>query len=194
MNCYKCSGVGKNKSDNKFFCNKCFLEIIEKRARKEIRMHDLISKNDRILVINDSSIGANLNKYFLKQIIKDPTITIKLKKITKYDRNADYDKKNEYTKIALPTLLDNEIENYLESFFKNKKGRFLHNGKNIKPVIGITIDEAKTFLKIKKIAFKEPENKGEIKKMLKRFEKKYPGTKFSILKTIRNIEGEKWEK
>ena len=188
MKCYKCQRSGKNKTDNKMFCDKCFLEVIEKRVRKEIRVNDLIQKNDKLLLLDDNSKAAILNKYFLKNIIRDPTIKIKMKKIGSYDPNFNYDKTDGYQKIIVPYLLDDEISVYLGSFFNNKNEEFLHSKKKIKPVIGVTSDEAKTFLRIKKIVAKK-EKTSNIDKMLSRLEKKYPGTRFSILKTIRNMEG-----
>lgn len=186
MNCYKCKRDGKNKTDNKYFCDKCFLEIIEKRVRKEIRTNNLINKNDKILILNDSSYSSILNEYLIKKIIYNPKI--KIKKIKKYNPIFNYDKKNTYNKIVIPWLLDDEIKSLLESFFKNTKNKIANNTK-IKPLISITKDEAKTFLNILKIKnniiTKNDEN--ELTKMIENFEKKYPGTKFSLLKSVRNL-------
>lgn len=186
MNCYKCSRDGKNKTDNKYFCDKCFLEIIEKRIRKEIRTNSLIEKNDKILILNDSSQSSILNQYFLKKIIYKPNI--KIKKIKRYEQNFNYDKKNEYTKIIIPHLLDNEIEMLLESFFEDKK-EFLNNNKNIKLLISITKDEANAVMSILKINTKNTlkNNETDISKMIENLEKRYSGTKFSLLKSIKNL-------
>lgn len=174
MKCYKCSGIGSNKSDDKVFCNNCFCEIVERRVRKEIRMNQLFQKNDKVQILDDGTEKSALNKYLLKNIIKDPTIKIDVGKTVKKG----------YDKIVLPWSLDDEINDYLKNRFE-KKIKSVSSKNMIKPLVNITRDEAITFARIKKLKYKESEMT-DLQKMIDTFDKRYPGTKFGILKTIRN--------
>ena len=187
MKCYKCSGVGKNESDNKSFCDSCFCEIVEKRVRKEIRINQLYQRNDKILIIDDDSYKSAINKYILKKIIQDPTIKFGIKKVRSFNETVDYDKEKKYSKIAIPWVLDNEITSYLKSRFEDKKIETLHSKKTIKPLVAITKEEAKTFANIRKLKYVKKDKKDDAEDMIDRFDKKYPGTKFGILKTIRAL-------
>lgn len=188
MKCYKCEKLGEYKTDNKKFCKYCFSDIIEKRIRKEIRIHDLIQKNDKILILDDNSIKSKTNIFFLEGLIKDPTIKVDIKKIKNFKINKNYDTKKKYTKIVFPWTLDDEITIYLKSFFEDFKTEFLHTKKIIKPLIGVTYDELSNYSKIKNIkgATSKPIAK-DISLMIERLEKRYPGTKFGVLKTIRKL-------
>lgn len=186
MKCFKCGGVGKVRCEEKAFCGSCFCQIIEKRVRKEIRQGNLLSKNDKVLILDDNSERSALTKYLLKSIISDPTISVKIKKISAYDENKNYNQKNKFDKVAIPWVLEDEAKNYIKFFLENKKTKIMHEGDIIKPLIGVLEREAAAFAKIKNIKFKKSEKtKDDIEKMIEKMDKKYPGTKFSILKTIR---------
>jgi len=180
MKCYKCNNKGSIKTDNKFFCNNCFNEIIEKRIRKEIRQSNLLSKNDKVLIIDDGTEKSAINKYILKKIIKDPTITFTIRK--------SIAKSEDYTKIVLPWVLDDEAINYLKTMFTENKTKTLVDTKMIKPLINITTKEAISFAKMHNLKFEKskPLDK-DLNAMIEKMEDKYPGTKFGILKTIKNL-------
>ncbi|MBD3310184.1 hypothetical protein GF351_03115, partial [Candidatus Woesearchaeota archaeon] len=51
-------------------CSRCFSRVIEKRVRKELRLKELIAKDDRILVVDDKSTEYHVSGHLLKNIIK----------------------------------------------------------------------------------------------------------------------------
>lgn len=162
------------------------MELIEKRVRKDIRINKLILKNDKLLVLDDGSYCSKLNIFMLKSIIKDPTIIIEIKKIDLFDY-AKFNNDIKYNKTIIPWCLDDEIALYLKSMFENKK-QIIISDKTISLILGVTKKEIKDFLDIKKIKYKssKPIDK-DIKLFIGNIDNKYPGTRFSILKSIKAL-------
>lgn len=188
MKCFKCNNTSNLKLDNKDICQICFVHIIEKKVRKEIRINKLFKKNEKVLFLLDGSEKAEVLKYLIKKIIKNPAIKFSYKKIKIFYIEEEYDKNNEYDKILVPWCIENEIEYYLSGIFTFKDQSKLLHGKIIKPLIGISRKDINNFAKIKKLQFKKSQILyPDIEKMIDKLEKRYPGTKSSILKTIKEI-------
>jgi len=182
MKCVKCN---KNKAIVKVsnLCRKCFLEVIEKRVRKELRLKELIKKDDSLLIIDDESCDAKNLIFLIKKIIKGMPVNIKVKK-GKYLPDKKISFKG---KVIVPWSLDDEVSLFLKYFFENKPIKYIdHYGNIIKPFIVVLDEESKLFAGFMKFKFKE-KRKDSIKEFLDKMEKKYPGTKFSIRKSIRQI-------
>jgi len=182
MKCVKC---GKN---NVYFkdlrlCRSCFLNIVERRIRKEVRLKKLVRKHDSLLIIDDNSYDAKNLIYLVKKIIGKMPISLKIIK-GKYT----IDKKIKFKgKVIVPWNLDDEVSMFLKYFFKNKKIKYIgHYDNIIKPLIVITADESKQFARLMKFKFKD-KKKDEIKEFLDKMEKRYHGTKFGIKKSIQQI-------
>ena len=76
--------------------------------------------------------------------------------------------------------MDDEIEQYLDALFNNKK---IKKTLLIKPLLNISDEEIYYFAKIKKIRGRK-KAKTHLGKMLDDLEKRYPGSKFGLLKSI----------
>lgn len=180
MRCIKC---GKNKAVFKDLrvCRGCFLEIIEKRVRKEFRLKELVKKNDSLLIIDDNTYDAKNLIYLVKKIIGKMPVALKIKK-EKYELGKKFK-----GKVMVPWNLDDEVSMFLSYFFENKEIKYIgHYDNIIKPLIVVTDDESKAFAKIMKFKFKE-KKKDYVKEFLDKIEEKYPGTKFGIKKSIQQI-------
>ena len=156
-------------------CEECFLKIIEKRVRKYVRINKLFKKNDKILIINDNSKEAQVNKYILKSIIKNMPATITEKETSKGTR---------VDKIIMPWNLDDEINQYLEEVMNKKKEK--RNTKEIKILKPVLDSEVEIFAKIKGFKYKKVKHQ-EKNPFLKGLEEKHPGTKFSLLKSSETL-------
>ncbi len=202
MKCIKCNNDSTVKTEDKYFCSSCFCEVIEKRFRKEIRRQEMFSRdmkkssvdknnsvagNIKILIIDDNSEKAALNKYLLKEIVNDRRVKFKIKKITSFNALHEYDKNNEFDKMVIPWNIDDEVNGYIAYMLENKMISMKKDSRIIKPLIGVTTNEIILFLKIKKLSFKKNKEKDDIEIMIERLDNRYPGTKFSILKTIKKV-------
>lgn len=177
MKCHKCKKSGVARSDEKYFCKNHFVNLVEKRVRKEIRVNKLINKNDKVLIVDDGTDKAAVTKYLIEKIIRDPTVKIKT---GAQKRVLDFDK------IIIPWNLDDEAISYLKSMFEQKEHKFLHQKNVIKPLVGITNEEVSSFAKLKGLKYMGGKVfEKDIQLMIDNMEEKYAGTKFSILKTIR---------
>jgi hypothetical protein len=52
------------------YCDSHFLELMEKRVRKNLRVNRLIDVNKEYLLIDDGSSEAKITEYFLNKIFK----------------------------------------------------------------------------------------------------------------------------
>ena len=187
MKCIKCgkkpeislSHIGK-------LCRPCFLGIIEKRVRKGLRIKKLIRKNDRILVVDNGSKESAVGGYLLKNIIKD--LPVKITKI-KTSKAITPKTTKRYDKVIIPWSLDDEAEEFLEMLF-NKKKKAKPGKKTIKLLKNVSEEEIELFAKIRKFRFRKAK-KTKIKQMLDNLEQRYPGYKFSLLKSTEGLSSEK---
>jgi len=186
MKCFKCK---KNKAVVDLFyiknlCKSCFFKIIERRLRRYVRLNKFFKKNDKILIID------NLSFYLVKKIIKDLPLKIFFKKIPISSLNnkkiKNYIKNNKINKIVIPWTLDDEISLFLENIFLSKKTKIKKN--YVKLLRTLTDNELKLFAKFKNIKFKENKKNKDIKKFLDKLEYKHPEIKFSLLKSINQLE------
>jgi hypothetical protein len=179
MACIKCKKPAK--ADIKHLggslCPSCFSEIIEKRVRKSLRDNDWIKPKDKVLVIDDGTIKAKAGIYILNSIFNKKPFNITVKKGT--IKGASKLAKG-YNKVIIPWNADDEVEQFLDALFNAKK---ILKIKNIKLLIKISDEELDYFAKTKKIKGKK-KAKSELGKKIDLLEKRYPGSKFGLLKSI----------
>ncbi len=158
-------------------------QVIEKRIRKELRLKELIKKHDKLLILDDNSCDSKNLRYLIKRIVGKMPVDIKVKK-GKYIPSTKIRFKG---KVIVPWNLDDEVSLFLRYFFENKKIKYIgHYDNIIKPLVVITADESKQLAKSLNFKFKE-KKKDSIKDFLDSMEKRYPGTKFGIAKSIGQI-------
>ncbi len=182
MKCIKC---GKKKVVFKDLraCRSCFLNIIEKRVRKEFRLKELVKKHDSLVILDDGTYDAKNLIYLVKKIIGKMPVSIEIKK----DKYKPSRKINFKGNVIVPWNLDDEVSLFLKCFFENKKIKYIgHYDNVIKPLVVVRNKESKAFAKIMKFKFKD-KKKNKVNKFLDKMEKKYPGTKFGIKKSIEQI-------
>ncbi|GAF92620.1 unnamed protein product, partial [marine sediment metagenome] len=167
MKCHFCHKKAVIKDIDKFYCKNCFARVIEKRVRKYLRINKVIRKNDKLLVFD------NVSLWFLKKIIKDPSIKIVFKKLkpelSKVFENKKIKtlaKSKKANKIVLPWTADDEISLFLKAIFSNKKPKNLGQIQSyVKLFKVITEQELVMFSKIKKLGYKE-KKKTDINQMI----------------------------
>lgn len=181
MKCKKCKNQAEvNFSHLEPLCEKHFLETIEKRVRKNLRKKSLICKGDRILIIDNNSKEYAVGEFLLKNIIKDLPVKIETKKSEK----LSYASSN-HNKIIVPWSLDDETEEFLNFMFSKKKTKKF--GKKYHKLLkNISEEEIEKFAEIKRFKYKH-KKRSRIKEMLDTLEKRYPGYKFSLLNSIKEV-------
>ncbi|MBU1975644.1 MAG: hypothetical protein KKG59_04540 [Nanoarchaeota archaeon] len=113
----------KNKSTimlsyiNRGYCDKHFMELIEKRVRKELRVNKIIDVKKKYNILADNSKEFLISKYILNSIFGR---ALKLEVVN------EIKSKN----TIVPTNMDREINSMFDAFLKNK---------SIPQKIGITI-------------------------------------------------------
>ncbi|MBU1201803.1 MAG: hypothetical protein KJ583_02380 [Nanoarchaeota archaeon] len=168
----KCFGCGKKPIIKLSYtiikyCNGCFVRLIEKRVRKDIRINKKIGRNKQIKLLNDGSKEFEVAEKILKNIFGE---FANIKKVNKTDKET-----------LTPTNLDREARINLESYLQNEKtpkktGKLILNN--------VLEEEIIIFCKIKRIKADNKEPKNDL---LESIEKKHPGTKFGIAKSFEKI-------
>ncbi len=183
MKCQKC-----NKSATVIFkhlgnlCDNCFIDVVEKRVKKELRNKWKFKKDQRILIIEDETKEGKVSSYLAKLVTKDLPLFIEIKK------NIDLNKESDnYDVIFIPWSLDNEIQSFLGNIFGNKEIELEKNNKIIKLLKNLSEEEIEMVAKVKNISFIKKEV-SELKQFIENIEKKYPGSKFALLKSKDIIE------
>ena len=189
MKCVKCKNKAEIKVQNLEVCSSCFLKIIQKRVRKEIRLKRLIRENDSILVIDDGSAESQVSLYLLKSIVKNMPVSISTRKES-YRLGDEI--RSENNKIIIPWNADKEDEYFLGCIFDSRKpvyiGHFRLKGKTyIKPLLPVLHREAEIFASIKNFRYRKKEETSAVSEMLDRLEEEYPEIRFSLLKSTREV-------
>ena len=161
--CTKCTNdaiwtdyTGKN------LCKPHFLDQIERRIRKNLRVNKLINVKKEYYIEENEENKHTITKHFLKKIFENRL------KLTK-NKNAQ--------KITSNTLND-EAQELLNQFMKDNK----ENENNIKPLSVITDEEAKTIAKILNVSLNIKPKKHE------ELTKKDPQLLFSMHKSKEFLE------
>ena len=181
MKCVKCrmkAGIDMKHLGGSL-CPGCFAAVIEKRARKAFREHDWLRPKDSALIIDDGSTKAKACILLTKTVFKGQPFYFDIKKgsISCARKLA-----KGYKKVIIPWNLDDEIELKLRAVFDGKKPEELPY---IKPLLNISDEEIEYFAKARGIKCRESP-KTALGKMLDELEKKYPGSKFGLLKSFCN--------
>lgn len=158
--CHKCIRKSAYKLVDKWYCKKCFCQLIEQKIRQHLRKYK-IKKDSKLLVTDKAS------EYMIKKVINVSVEIVRKKQRTGF--------------LVIPWTLDDENEEFLKIFLNNKKIVTKENKKLIKLFYPISKKDLTTYFRMKKIPYKPV--KTEINKIMDALEKKYPGTKTGLLKS-----------
>ena len=159
--CGKCSKQGVYTYVDKHFCEKHFLEIVEKNVRKNFRKYK-IQKNEEL------AINGIIAKYFVDKVLTMP---------------YEISKKKSVRLVTEITLDDLDIA-FLDNILNNSSN-ILFNEKFINIFENLPSSVIKDFCKIKNIPFTKKISK--LEKDLSLLENKYPGTKNSLFKCVKQL-------
>lgn len=158
--CHKCIRRSAFKLVDKWYCGKCFCQLVEQKIRQNLRRYRI--KKDSKLLATD-----NASEYVLRRVVNVPIDIVKKKQRTGF--------------LVLPWTLDDENEEFLKMFFKNKKIVTKENKNVIKLFYPVSKKDMKIYFSIKKVSYRPV--KTEINQMMDVLENKYPGTKTGLLKS-----------
>jgi len=181
MKCLKCKKKQRIRGFD--FCRNCFIKVIDRRVRKELKISKAIKKGDNLLIIDDGTCSAKLNILLIKKIAG------KIAKIKVKKQSFNINKKINFKgKIIAPWNLDDEIRLFMKSFLNNKPFRYLGNYDNIiKPLACLKQDECELFAKLLGLKFRKDKKKDDLTEFIGKIENKYLGTRFSILKSSKHM-------
>jgi len=162
MKCSKCKlkSTINTPFGERSYCDRHFLDMISKRVRKDLRINQNLDVKQKYHLKKEKTHEYALTKYFLDNIFKG------------YLNYNSKSKKN----LILSGSLDETTDEFLHTFLKNKKTKNLAITP-LRTVLQIEMKELCRILKIKFVARKNNE-------LSEKLEIMYPGTKFSILRSL----------
>jgi len=157
MNCKSC---GKIALESMELCRNCFIDSVENKIKKEIR---LAPKEGSMVIIIDGSAASKV----LEKVASRIQSRKELKKVSTLQENT-----------FVPATLDEiNSEFFKKVFFRNNSGKNMQ--KLIFPLAKVTSEECELYCNLNGIDF-EKKNKDEMQEMLWAMDKSYPGTHFSL--------------
>lgn len=171
QNCQKCKGTAEYDLPGLgSICSSCFLTVMERRAKMELKRSGEIKKGDNVLLVNDGSKEFKVSEIFLRSITsKVPCKII----VSEKEQKAD--------KIIIPWDADDEALMALQHICEKKP---LFGQGKVKLLKGLLDSEVALVATIKGIKFEDTKSDNPTKPLLDQLEKQYPGTKFSLSKAL----------
>ena len=165
--CSKCKrdakvSLGYGESD---YCDKHFLEFIEKRIRKDLRISQRLSTKKEYFIKKSPSSEYALAKYYLGRIFNGHL-------------NISSTKRKGRIEI-IPRFLEGEASDYIESFAQDRDF-----SAKLNPLRTVLFAEAAEICRILKI----PHKKAESSELMEKIAEKHPETKFSVIRFMRSME------
>lgn len=159
----------------KEYSKRDFLEMIEKRVRKHLRVEQLIDLRTKYAVI-DEGISSKILLYLLDKIFSG--------RLTVFIAENNDDIRSDEALLS-SEYLEEYISKRLEVFFERKDNELL---KSIKaPLKIVSAQEINTLAEILEIEGKKVKPASEF---IEKLQEKYPQTKTSLLKSFDNITNE----
>ncbi len=170
MRCEKCSGKGKVKSTytNRRYCDRHFMEMISRRIRKDLRISQKINIKKEYAIAKTTDHETRIAMHFLSEIFGG---RLKVSNTAKDN-------------VIRPRSLDKETNDFLEEFLENKESRSLP----VNPLRVVLEEEIREISGILGINYAENKDKNSITEAI---DSKYPGTKFSLMKSMEEIKTKK---
>ncbi|MEM2918525.1 MAG: hypothetical protein QXY62_03395 [Candidatus Altiarchaeota archaeon] len=214
--CKKFGAIVKINYMKKSLCRNCFSKFFEGKVSKTIRKENLLKKDDKLAILVSGNVSSmvllkvlhKLSKRAPKSKLTAILISEKnnnseniSKKFCK-ELNVEFEQseknfyeilsKEKFDKIALPYNLDDQVKNAMLKFIDGDYEGIVkinENQKIIMPLKNCLYDEILTYAKINKIPFDEEKLKSDdaVEKILDKIQKKNPGVKFQILRSIESL-------
>lgn len=177
-------------------CNRCFLDLIEKRVRKESRTNEYFANGDDLIFLDDGSANSMVSRYFLDKFTEHRSPKIRVEKVEEMDdvwgtrRNKVIEallKKYPASKLILPVNADNEAELFLSEMAGT--GHKRPSPRLVKLVRCLSQKEVELFAKLKGFKYSgRLAHSSEIKTMIDRLEKESPDIKFALMRSLEEID------
>ncbi|HIH39673.1 TPA: hypothetical protein HA219_03060 [Candidatus Woesearchaeota archaeon] len=119
MKCLRCSSTANIPYPNGNLCEKCFIDILTARIKKDTKLNYPFKKGEKVLVF------GKLAEIFLKKAMPDFPLKISVTE-EKYDKTKDFEG---YDRVVVPLTADDEAELFY-SEITDEKPDFEENEKN----------------------------------------------------------------
>jgi hypothetical protein len=149
-------------------CKGCFIDVIQKRARKAVLDYGGIPKGAKVHIVDNKTLKGKVSEQLFKEVVKGLPVEFV----------------QDWTEITVLALTADDLaEGFLNDLFSGAippKTRFLSLVKHI------TDDELLAYARLQNIPGELPP-KSDLRQKLDELEKKYPGLKFGLIKSREDL-------
>jgi hypothetical protein len=180
-------------------CRGCFLDIVEKRVRKNTRIEGYFREGDDIVFLDDGSANSAVSRYFLGRLTEHRKPKIAVEKVDEMDdvfgtrRNKVIEallKKHPTSRLVVPVNADNEAELFLSEMAG--AGHRRPSPRLIKLIKCLSQKEVELFAQLKGFKYsKALPDDSEIKTLLDRLSAESPDIKFAVLASLEAIDSKR---
>lgn len=158
-------------------CPGCFIGVIERRVKKDVRLNHPFKKNEKVLLIDDASTRSRVMISLLDHCLGGLPIKFEVKKADP-SRITDKDIEGS-SKILLPFSADYQAETFISWLFGDDSKSDSPEGI---PFLSCLLDEEiEAYAKAKGIPSSSRDT-SPLRKNILHFESKYPGLIHGLLK------------
>jgi len=156
------------------FCKDCFIKLLKKRVKKEFGKYEWFKKDEKVLLVNKHDAASHLLSRVFYEITSD--MPLKLEEKPSVDEG--------YERVLLPTIADETAISFLNEILQGKKMEKLPANFML-PLQCIRKEELSVYAKFENLPFDFSNSRTQ--EFLDTLEENYPGTKFSIIKSMGNL-------
>jgi len=174
-------------------CRDCFLKIVEKRVRKDVRVNGYFQDVKKILILDDGTENSAVCSYFAKELTGYSKIGFISKRIKSanglsWEEISKMIREEKVDRMILPWNAEQESEFLLKGMV-SKKGFVRDDTRIIKLLKHLSQKEVLLFAKIKGLRHRkdsEPYDR-KINRFLGELEKGSPDIRFALISSFEKI-------
>jgi tRNA(Ile)-lysidine synthase TilS/MesJ len=146
-------------------CKACFVEVIERRARKAVKDFGWLQKGQEVHAVEDASAQGKAAAALFRRVIKGLPV--------------EHVPADQAEVLVVGKTADDEAEGFLNQLFA---GRLEQKSTVLNVLANISTAEIEKYCELQDIAG-EPMQKSALRQKLEGLEKRYPGTMFALQKS-----------
>jgi hypothetical protein len=173
-------------------CEGCFLRIVEKRVRRDVRAEGWLQVADRIILLDDGTANVAVCRHFIEGLTGHSGIEIVSKRIkdvySAYPGGINRMVKGQKERVVLPWNAEQESEHLLEGMI-TKRGFVRDDKRVIKLLRHVSRKEVEVFAKLLRLGSVREQRTAEpkIKEFLDGLEKDSPDLRFALIRAFERL-------
>jgi hypothetical protein len=152
-------------------CKKCFVRMVEKRVRLNLRKSLLSGDRDKVSIVDNNNAATMVCKHYLPKVFGEM-----------YGSKLVVGKRRSY-KLFVCRSLEEECVSFFRSILLNKPYK-----RTLNPTVNLPRREIEEYCKIKDLRFERQLLDSDVLAFLRELEDARPGAMFGTIKAVNNLD------